>query len=88
MKVEGETTEVLPEGSIRDGFMEVSRSNMGNLSCLLTVCAWCKKFRDDRGYWKRAEAYKVYIYEHSYGRVTHGICPDCAAKVTAEIEAC
>lgn len=41
---------------------------------LLPMCAWCKKIRDDNGYWKKVE---TYIEEHSDVSVTHGICPDC-----------
>ncbi len=87
MKVEDKTIESLPEHSVnmRDGFMEVGRSNMRKLNGLLTMCAWCKKVRDDQGYWKRVGAY---ISELPYGTITHGICPDCAVKLTAEIEAC
>jgi len=41
---------------------------------LLPMCAWCKKIRDDNGYWKKVE---TYIEEHSDAHFTHGICPDC-----------
>lgn len=44
------------------------------LSGLLPICAWCKKVRDDAGYWKQLEAY---IRDHSEAQFTHGICPDC-----------
>jgi ligand-binding sensor domain-containing protein len=44
------------------------------LSGLLPICAWCKKVRDDAGYWKQIEAY---IRDHSEAQFTHGICPDC-----------
>jgi PAS domain S-box-containing protein len=47
------------------------------LSGLLPMCAWCKKIRDDKGYWKKVE---MYIQEHSDASFTHGICPDCLKK--------
>lgn len=47
------------------------------LSGLLPVCAWCRKVRDDEGYWKQIE---TYIASHSDTRFTHGICPDCSEK--------
>jgi PAS domain-containing protein len=53
-------------------------ANVKKLSGLLPMCAWCKKIRDDQGYWKRVEAY---IGEHSDARFTHGICPDCVGKL-------
>lgn len=48
------------------------------LSGLLPVCAWCKKLRDDAGYWKSVEEY---LGERTDAEFTHGICPDCQAKV-------
>ncbi len=48
--------------------------NIRTLKGLLPMCAWCKKIRDDRGYWKKVE---TYIKEHSEASFTHGICPDC-----------
>jgi CheY-like chemotaxis protein len=47
------------------------------LSGLLPICSFCKKIRDDRGYWNQAEAY---ITKHSDATFSHGICPACAEK--------
>ncbi len=44
---------------------------------LIPICAWCKKIRDDAGYWTRVE---TYIREHSDGSFTHCICPSCLSK--------
>ena len=52
------------------------------LKGLLPICAWCKKIRDDKGYWQQIEAY---IRDHSEADFSHGICPECAHKVRAEI---
>jgi len=49
------------------------------LSGLLPICAYCKKVRDDQGYWKQVEAY---IEEHSTIEFTHSICPDCAMEIS------
>ena len=48
------------------------------LSGLLPICAWCKKIRDDQGYWKQVDQY---IQEHSNAMFTHGICPECCDKI-------
>jgi hypothetical protein len=45
---------------------------------LLPICAWCKKIRDDQGYWKALE---TYVESHSDATFTHGMCPECAATV-------
>lgn len=52
------------------------------LNGLLPICAWCKRIRDDRGYWKQVESY---IEKHSDARFTHGICPECLGKVSPEV---
>jgi ligand-binding sensor domain-containing protein len=44
------------------------------LSGLLPICAWCKKVRDDRGYWSQIEAY---VSQRTEAEFTHGICPEC-----------
>lgn len=47
------------------------------LSGLLPICAWCKKIRDDNGYWNQVE---TYIRERTEADFSHGICPDCGAR--------
>jgi len=44
------------------------------LTGLLPICAWCKKVRDDDGYWQKVEDY---LSVHSRIKFTHGICSDC-----------
>lgn len=52
-----------------------------SLESLLPVCAWCKKVRDDQGYWSQLEAF---IAAKTRTRFSHGICPDCSEKVRQE----
>jgi PAS domain S-box-containing protein len=51
------------------------------LKGLIPVCAWCKKVRDDEGYW---ESIEDYIRNHSDADFTHGICPSCLEAVEKE----
>ena len=44
---------------------------------LLPICSFCKKIRDDKGYWDQIEAY---LEKHSDAEFSHGICPECAKK--------
>jgi hypothetical protein len=44
---------------------------------ILPLCSFCKKIRDDSGYWEQVD---VYINQHSDADVSHGVCPDCAAE--------
>ena len=56
-------------------------AQMKTLRGLLPICANCKKIRDDRGYWNQIESY---VREHSEAEFSHGICPECAAKLYPE----
>lgn len=58
--------------------LEESLKEIKTLKGLIPMCAWCKKIRDDKGYWKRVE---TYIEEHTGAAFTHGICPDCLKKI-------
>ncbi len=44
---------------------------------ILPICSFCKKIKDDTGYWNRLEAY---VTERSHAEFSHGICPECAQK--------
>lgn len=47
------------------------------LTDLLPICVWCKKVRDDDGFWTRVEDY----FKRQTGiETSHGICPECSAK--------
>ena len=48
---------------------------------ILPLCSFCKKVRDDKGYWEQVD---VYIYKHSQAEVSHSICPDCEKKYYPE----
>lgn len=48
------------------------------LSGLMPICAWCKKVRDDQGYWEQIEQF---VQNRSGASFSHGICPDCAQRL-------
>jgi tetratricopeptide (TPR) repeat protein len=52
--------------------------NVHTLKGMLPICAWCKKIREDNGYWTRVESY---ISSHSAAEFTHCICPSCATSL-------
>jgi PAS domain S-box-containing protein len=51
------------------------------LSGLLPICAWCKKIRNDQGYWQSVEAY---LQRHV--KLTHGICPECQTTFMVKLD--
>jgi K+-sensing histidine kinase KdpD len=58
-------------------------ANVRELEGLLPMCAWCKKVRDDQGYWQQIE---TYISAHTKADCTHGICPECQAKYMESLD--
>lgn len=63
--------------------LQEALTNIKRLSGLLPICAWCKKIRDDKGYWQQVEQY---VHDHSEADFSHSICPECSAKVMAQME--
>jgi CheY-like chemotaxis protein len=57
--------------------LQEALAKVHTLEGLLPICAWCKKIRDDHGYWKELEEY---IEHHSLAKFSHGICEECLAK--------
>ncbi len=57
-------------------------ASVKTLNGLLPICAWCKKIRNDTGYWEEVESY---IRDHSELSFSHGICPDCLIRYKAEV---
>lgn len=53
-------------------------SQIETLSGMLPLCAWCKKIRNDKGYWEQIEKY---ISVRSSASFTHGVCPECQKKL-------
>jgi DNA-binding response OmpR family regulator len=48
------------------------------LTGLLPMCSSCRRIKGDDGAWDPLEHY---LSKHSSTQVSHGICPDCAAKL-------
>jgi CheY-like chemotaxis protein len=55
---------------------EALRDNKA-LRGLIPICSYCKKVRDDQGYWDQVESY---VSKHSEAHFSHGICPNCYQK--------
>jgi PAS domain S-box-containing protein len=51
------------------------------LSGIVPICSYCKKIRDDRGYWEQVEAY---VSKHTEAQFSHGICPQCLEQFCPE----
>lgn len=52
-------------------------SEIKTLQGILPICSFCKKIRDDKGYWNQLESY---IHTHSELMFSHSVCPECMKK--------
>jgi ABC-type multidrug transport system fused ATPase/permease subunit len=73
----------LAEKEIMANKLQSALAEIKTLSGLVPICAWCKKIRDDKGYWQTVEQY---VSEHSQAEFTHSMCPECAKKYFDENE--
>ena len=61
--------------------LQEALAQIKTLSGIVPICSHCKKIRDDAGYWNQVEAF---VASHTEARFTHGICPECMAKLYPE----
>ena len=59
--------------------LQAALADVRTLRGLIPICAWCKKIRNDLGYWEQLE---LYLKNHSEADFTHGMCPGCVRKQT------
>lgn len=57
---------------LQEAFAEIK-----TLRGIVPICSYCKKIRDDKGYWNQVEQY---VSDHTEARFSHGICPACYEK--------
>ena len=50
------------------------REKVKHLESFLSVCANCRKTRNEEGKWLSLEQY---MEAHENKKISHGICPDC-----------
>jgi hypothetical protein len=79
-------TSSLTAGKLKQGRDRLRRKNrelenalkeIQTLREILPLCSFCKKIRDDEGYWEQVD---VYIKKHLQADISHSICPKCAEE--------
>ncbi|MCF8057321.1 MAG: PAS domain-containing protein [Desulfocapsa sp.] len=55
----------------------IPTSELKSLRSLLPLCSFCKKIRNNEGFWEQVD---VYIYKHLLADISHSICPECSQK--------
>jgi DNA-binding response OmpR family regulator len=54
--------------------LQKALARIKTLRGLIPICSFCKKIRNDRGFWEQVEQF---VSHHSEADFTHGICPEC-----------
>ncbi len=54
--------------------LEAALAEIKTLRGILPVCSFCKKVRNDEGYWEQVD---LYIGERTEADISHSICPEC-----------
>ena len=79
--VEVKTRELLSINDVllrKNTELEKALQEVKTLEGLIPICANCKSFRDDAGYWQSIEEY---FDKHSDIKFSHGICDTCLKKL-------
>jgi hypothetical protein len=89
VKLSGRVSELARENAKRNAALEkaladlsASHWHLRRLQELLPICSYCGKVRTGEDYWQSVEAYLA----ENADFLTHGVCPDCLAKVNLEME--
>ena len=69
--------------AVRIHELEEALSEVKRLQGLLPICSYCKKVRNEENYWQQVESY---LSSHSDLKLTHGVCPDCYARMMKELD--
>lgn len=77
--VEARTADLLDANESLAGALR----DVKTLKGLVPICSYCKKIRDDAGFWTQLEHV---LATRTEAQLSHGICPDCAAHVMEEFK--
>jgi hypothetical protein len=58
--------------------LEAALAQLKTLEGILPICSACKKIREEDGAWVGLDEY---VSDHSAARFSHGMCPDCIARL-------
>ncbi len=57
--------------------LQKTLNEIKTLRGILPLCSYCKKIRNDDGFWEQVD---VYINQHSDADISHSLCPGCMEK--------
>lgn len=74
-KMEKERMELLAQ-------LQEAREDIRTLESIIPICSFCKKIRDDEGYWEQIEHF---ISDKYFAKFSHGVCPGCMKRHYPEV---
>lgn len=63
--------------------LNIAITEIKTLQGIVPICSYCKKIRDDKGFWNQVDAY---LSANTEAEFSHSICPDCYEKVKEDYE--
>jgi DNA-binding response OmpR family regulator len=76
-----ERKQILDERDMLITHLREAMSKIKTLKGLVPICSYCKKIRNDKGFWEQLEAY---VSKHTGAEFNHGMCEECETKAYAE----
>ncbi|MFC1493377.1 GAF domain-containing protein [candidate division KSB1 bacterium] len=77
LEMVGEQIGLAIQNSLTYTKLQRALEEVKTLKGFLPICSYCKKVRDDDGYWEQIEEF---IRRYSDAEFSHGICPDCVEE--------
>ncbi len=62
--------------------LETALAEVKTLRGLVPICCFCKRVREDEGFWQQVE---VYVGNRTEATFSHGLCPDCIKQHYPEV---
>lgn len=82
-RLNNEMTNMARELQRKNRELQKAMSEIKVLKDLLPICMYCKKIRDDNGYWNQLEAY---ISKYANTQFSHSICEECLEKYYPDLD--
>lgn len=76
----GSCVDITERIEAQDALKRFHEDQLHELGGYLPICSYCKKIRNDRNYWEQIESF---VASHSNATFSHGICPECKARMMA-----
>ena len=57
--------------------LQKALEEISSLRGILPLCSFCKRVRNDKGYWEQVD---IYITKHTPPEINHSVCPECLKK--------